>query len=147
MGFIPHYLKPPSIELINYAQYLFNNLFKSRIVKRVDINDARWIPKARDCHNNAISYCELHPDSKPVHGWLYFDLSPIGHVRFIAHSVVQQPNGELYDITPAEIKSEYPFIESNLDDESYSNVLDLLNFAHQISYLDHKLVLKNDATD
>ena len=147
MGFIPHYLKPPNNELIDYAQYLFDNASKSRVVKRIEISDARWTPKVRDCHNNAINYCELHPDCKPIHGWIYFDLSPIGYVRFMAHSVVQQPNGQLCDITPAGINNEYPFIESYLEDTSYSNVLEQLNNAHQISYLDHKLVLKKDVID
>ena len=138
MGFIPNYLKPPNSELILYAKHLYANISKAKYVKRISISERDWAPKIREYHNNVIEYCELHPESIPIHGWLYFDLLPLGYVRFMAHSVVKFPDGKLYDITPLGTENEYLFIESFIEDDSFSNVLDALKKAYGISYLDHQ---------
>lgn len=71
--------------------------------------------REKDCHNNVDRFVLENPDHKPVRGWLVFDfhqpplwLFPV--CRFTSHSVVEGPDGDLFDITPSKASRRYPFL-------------------------------------
>ncbi|MEY8210911.1 MAG: hypothetical protein RPT00_01510, partial [Gammaproteobacteria bacterium] len=68
-------------------------------------------------------WCENNPAYTPVRGWLYFDLPGLPQVKFVSHSVVRAPDNELYDITPSNASKDYPFVEGNLSEEEYADLI------------------------
>lgn len=91
------------------------------------IENGDWEPQPNFCHHNVSIWCQLRPEYIPVSGWLYFDLPGLNFVKFVAHSAVKAPDGELYDITPSETK-DYPFIESELSEEEYAELVESKGF-------------------
>jgi hypothetical protein len=61
--------------------------------------------------------------------------SPLGFCRFIPHSVVEDEEGVLFDITPSRASRRYPFLKDELTEEEYV----LLITSRQLLHLDHKL--------
>jgi hypothetical protein len=67
------------------------------------------------CHNNADLFVIENPDHKSVRGWLVFDLHKTSEgdvrlCRFTSHSVVEAPDGTMFDITPSRASQRYPFL-------------------------------------
>jgi hypothetical protein len=56
-----------------------------------------WEPKAAYCHPNVDAFVAANSGFKPVRGWL---ISGFTRCQLTAHSIVQQPDGSLIDITP-----------------------------------------------
>src|SRR5215470_1106495 len=54
-----------------------------------------WEPQPRECHQNVNEYCRRNPKCRPVRGWLIRDTWTV-----FAHSVVDDPDRGLIDITP-----------------------------------------------
>jgi hypothetical protein len=100
-----------------------------------------WQPIEGDCHRNVDWWVYNHPNSKPVRGWLFFDfrmLRILGgqpFVRFTAHSVVQDEDGTLRDITPSRASQRYPFIRHEGSDEEFISLVNV----HQLGDLDLKI--------
>jgi hypothetical protein len=76
------------------------------------------------CHHNVSMWCQHEPDFEPVRGWLYFDLPGLNYVKFVAHSAVRTPEGELFDITPSRAFQDYLFIEGGLSEEEYAHLVE-----------------------
>jgi hypothetical protein len=77
-------------------------------------------PSEHECHNNVERWVSEHPDHKAVRGWLVFDL--LG--RFTAHSVVEAPDGRLFDLTPAPLASQrYPFLRHHGPDIEFEAIV------------------------
>ena len=57
--------------------------------------------RARCCHPNVMSYCQLHPEYTPVLCWAV-DADPDDQtcIEAILHSVLADKNGNLFEITP-----------------------------------------------
>ena len=92
-------------------------------LKKVQIGD--WRPSERECHRNVTIWCEQRADHKAVRGWLFFDLTGVVPlVRFTAHSVVEDVNGDLVDITPAKVFQSYPFIRAEEDEETFESLVE-----------------------
>lgn len=101
-----------------------------------------WSPLRNCCHENAESFAEKDSSYIPIHGWLILDATAaIGFVRFVAHSVVQDANGNLLDITPTDENfTLYPFIRSNLTTDDYIDAINELIQAYGSSNcLDHAI--------
>jgi hypothetical protein len=54
-----------------------------------------WRPQPRECHKNVDEYCHRNPSCRPARGWLIRDRWTV-----IAHSVVDDPDRGLVDMTP-----------------------------------------------
>jgi hypothetical protein len=52
------------------------------------------------CHENARLYCEMHRDFQVVTGWLFMGISGTDTVLLFAHSVAENGDGEMLDVTP-----------------------------------------------
>lgn len=64
------------------------------------------------------------PGYSPVRGWLYFDfVDLLPFVLFNAHSVVRDPEGSLWDITPAQASQPYPFLMAEESNEEYAALI------------------------
>lgn len=111
-------------DIKEYAKELYIKSSRAQMLKRAIIEGGDWQPKLNMCHHNVTEWCKHKPDFKPVRGWLYFDLPGLKYVKFVAHSAVRTPEGELYDITPSNASQDYPFIESDLSEEEFAEVVE-----------------------
>jgi hypothetical protein len=60
---------------------------------------------------------------------MFFDFATtseglIPAVRFSSHSVVEQADGTLIDITPSQARQRYPFIKHHGDEDDFVNLVD-----------------------
>jgi hypothetical protein len=91
----------------------------------MEVTIGDWRPEPKACHANVTTVCQSQPDYKPVRGWLYFDFAgALTHVKFLAHSAVRAPNGELWDITPTSVKTRYPFIAATESEDDYAKLVE-----------------------
>lgn len=124
----PHYCKPPSRALVNYAASLYARLHERQWVTREIIKLDGWQPLKNQCHANTIILETYGQGFTAVHGWLYLDYDgKADFVRFVAHSVVMNQQGRLLDVTPAaDETTQFPFITSGLSSVDYEATLDAL---------------------
>lgn len=109
-------------QVAEYTEALYERRESGVHTKCGHVENPDWQPDANRCHDNAAIFCEYSPDHAPVRGWLYFDFPLMNYVKFLAHSVVRTPDGDLFDITPANRSQPYPFIEALLTDEEFFGV-------------------------
>ena len=102
----------------------------TRLAKAPPIEN--WRAREHECHWNVTNWCAFHPEHKPVRGWLYFPLL----VQFNTHSVIENEDGELVDITPTRSSDQYPFIRAEEDEAGYIKIIEALN-ARGVEYLDY----------
>ena len=110
-----------------YAKSLYSRVHTAKVLKREIINAGSWEAKENMCHHNVIELHEFDNNYIRVRGWLYFkDFN-----KFVSHSVVKTPKGKLVDITPRSscIFQDYPFLEGNLTEEEYINLVDIQAYA------------------
>ena len=112
-------------ELQAYGRRLFERRREGILVRPAAVSIGDWGPSEHECHGNVTTWCQHNPQGhKPVRGWLYFDFGLIlPYVRFTAHSVVEQENGELADITPSQASQEYPFIRAEETEDAYAALI------------------------
>ncbi len=60
-----------------------------------------WSPRVAECHANVDRWVTDHAGCRAVRGWVTFYPLLVG-VRLTAHSVVEDANGNLLDVTPLE---------------------------------------------
>jgi hypothetical protein len=60
-----------------------------------------WKPSPRYCHINSDRYAMENVGHQPLRGWFVFDYSDIGRCHFLAHSIVEDSDGKLFDLTPS----------------------------------------------
>lgn len=123
-----HLARMVDFDVGSYALFLFDRVGEAVVAGRAVIEGGDWQPKHNMCHHNATDWCELKPEFTPVRGWLYFDLPGLPHVKFVAHSIVRTPGGDLVDITPSDATQDYPFLVSGLSDNEYAHVVEELGF-------------------
>jgi hypothetical protein len=112
------------IDIKEYAKRLFTKAGEAMPLKRAVIEGGDWKPQPNMCHHNVSIWCQNNPDYKSVRGWLYFDLAGLNFVKFVAHSAVKSSDGELYDITPSNASKDYPFVDSELTEEEYADLVE-----------------------
>ncbi len=114
----------PQIDIKEYGKALYERRSEAVLLERTTIEGGDWAPQPNMCHHNVSICCELKKDYKPVRGWLYFDLPGLNYVKFKAHSAVLAPDGKLYDITPSNASQDYPFLDGNLSEEEYADLVE-----------------------
>jgi len=108
-----------------YAADLFSRIRQAALLRPMEVTIGDWRPEPKACHANVTTVCQSQPDYKPVRGWLYFDFAgALTHVKFLAHSAVRAPNGELWDITPTSVKTRYPFIAAAESEDEYAKLVE-----------------------
>ena len=56
-------------------------------------------------------------------------------MKFVSHSAVSTPQGELYDITPSVASQDYPFVDSGLSEEEYAELVETKGYG-EIHYFE-----------
>jgi hypothetical protein len=91
------------------ARRLYDRRQEAVVVRFKNCSDEAFQPAEQDCHRNVDLWCKDHPSHALVRGWVVFEVySPLGFCRFIAHSVVEDDKGILFDITPTRASRRYP---------------------------------------
>lgn len=123
-----HYCKPPSRTLSKYAASLYARIHEREWIRREIIQLDGWQPLQNQCHANSMILETYGEGFSAVHGWLYLDYEgKADYVRFVAHSVVMNAQGQLVDVTPtADDTPEFPFIRAGISNVEYENVLNAL---------------------
>jgi len=89
-------------------------------------------PTEHECHNNVDRWVLEQPDHKSVRGWLVFEWTEneMGRLmfslplcRFTAHSVVETPDGRLFDLTPSRASRRYPFLRHHEPDGEFEAIV------------------------
>jgi len=130
-------------EFVAYPIELYARRNEAVEVERiaVEINGRKPDPKL--CHDNADIWVEGNPEYSVCRGWFYFELEGAQWVRFVAHSVIVDEHGALFDITPTTTETIYSFIAAGLVEQDFKNIEALLIETHGTSTLDH-LLIKDD---
>ncbi|WP_124649041.1 hypothetical protein [Burkholderia stagnalis] len=123
------YESPPTDLLRVHAGMLYARRDEAIDVAYVEVSGAGWRPAVQDCHGNCETWCGLHPEYRLVRGWIFIPLPGLAYSRFLPHSIVRQPDGQLVDITPRGHllgSTPYRFLGSIVDNEVYeAMVVDL----------------------
>lgn len=127
----------PHSELL---QRLFALRDTGTIAQWADAAAEDWKPDLNECHRNADIVAGRSPDGwTAIRGWFVNDLSLaelIGfrsHIAFIAHSVVADQEGKLFDITPSRASKQYPFIRHPGTNAEFEDLIDHKN-VKQLNY-------------
>ena len=119
-------IESTAIDIEKYAASLYSRINEAKILKRAVIEGGNWQPEANMCHHNVTIWCEHNPGFAPARGWLYFDLPGLNYVKFVAHSAVIEPSGDIRDITPSNATQDYPFLLANLSEEEYASLVETI---------------------
>lgn len=115
----------PPLDPQEIGRRLYARRGEAVITKFAKAQIGDWKPNEHECHGNVTTWCEHHGKHKPVRGWLFFDYEDIlPHVRFTAHSVIEDESGDLVDITPSRASQPYPFIRAEEDDETFASLVE-----------------------
>lgn len=88
--------------------------------------------KPNDCHENARMYAQDYSGCVLICGWLIEQF--VGWNYFIAHTVIERPDGSWVDPTP--MRGAYPFLRHRGSDEDFAE--QRLNRS-QVSFVSHEL--------
>lgn len=133
------YCKPPTHALRNEASNIFARRAEGVLVQREVVTFCDWHPAANQCHDNTITLADANLNYVRIWGWLDMGLIEDNVVRFASHSVVQESDGLLIDITPTTAGFRvFPFIRSTITETEYDlAVSDLVRVFGASNCLDH----------
>jgi hypothetical protein len=117
------------------AKRLYDRRYLAAPVPYEDHSSADFQPIAKECHVNVDKWCLLHPNHKPIRGWLIIEMPALRRVHFVAHSVVEDETGRRFDVTPQVFLDKRSFLEDEDPDEVYM----LRNVKRNLVSLDHYL--------
>lgn len=96
--------------------------------------------KKKECHKNARCFCMENDTYQLIHGWLVIDGRPFfKSIKFIAHSVVQSPEGELLDVTPVESLDPRAFLRAFIDNQEFEAFVDWLHVNNQDGIFNYQI--------
>jgi hypothetical protein len=131
-----------SVDLKGLAKSLYERRNTGIIVPYEARATTGWTPSEHECHINVDRFVLENSGHKAVRGWLVynFELGPwLGWPafwRFNAHSVIEDVNNRLFDITPAPRASKrYPFIRHDGPEGEFEALL----ASYSIRHLDHPI--------
>ena len=96
---------------------------------------SNWEPQPKCCYQNVDLWIEQHPNCKAIRGWLVSIEEGFPVARFIPHSVIEEPDGTLVDITPTPVPLTRPFLRHEEGNEDFDDVVG----DNMIIFLDHHL--------
>lgn len=125
---MPTFSDPPTLdELAAYAAELYGRMHQAKHVPFIKVTVAGAPAKKNNCHENANIWIEENPSFSCVRGWLCLDGGSLSHnVLFLAHSVVADESGELYDVTPGESREPRPFLPACISEDDFAYVVEVL---------------------
>jgi hypothetical protein len=113
-------------QLLKYGNFLYANIKNAShlLYKKVLIRGQEAAPN--NCHDNARFFVEENPGHKYQDGWLCIigEGSPLA--MFAAHTVVIDSAGNYFDVTPVFSLDPRPFLPSNIDEDSFAELIQYL---------------------
>jgi hypothetical protein len=119
--------------LQDYIDELVSRIPTAKIVRVEEVTIGEWAPKENLCHDNVKMLCKNNSSYKHIYGWLYSNNSEFGFINFMFHSVAQNEQGELIDITPSSARRKYPFLSCNIPNYAYEELMDIHKEERQIT--------------
>jgi hypothetical protein len=111
---------PPPEWIAPYFDRLFERRFTARPVEQRHLAFADGaLPQPNQCHDNAQRLAQEHPHLHVVRGWLIVSASEYGLLA-LAHSILRDIDGTLFDITPMPPEGAPGFLEQDGDEEQFS---------------------------
>ena len=80
-----------------FAKHLYDRMKRAQIIQPID--DPAWNGEANKCHENVKRWIGLHPNHRPVRGYLITSASEVG-AMFELHSIVQHDDATIVNVTP-----------------------------------------------
>lgn len=125
-------------ELRELGKALYERRQEAAVVPFDERRGADWAPVENQCHYNVDRWVSEHPGTRAVRGWLVFDFEKtsmglVHVVRFTPHSVVEDEDGRLVDITPSGASRRYPFLRHTGSDEEFEQLVT----SRMLVHLDH----------
>ncbi len=107
-----------------YTSALRARLSEAVIVATATVSIGEWMPQPNQCHENVTVWCTHNQAYEVVRGWLYMDMAgQLAYEVFLAHSVVRDHEGRLWDITPRQASQAYPFLAAVESEEEYGGLV------------------------
>jgi hypothetical protein len=88
------------------------------------------------CHKNVEGWVLVHPGTRPVYGWLI--QGDLWDFRFMAHSVVENEDGNLTDITARPSGERYRFLRDIGNRTSFEMFKSIAVLYYTPDYLDYQ---------
>jgi len=123
--------------LRDYVAYLHSIRSYGTHLKFLEVTVDGVAPLANNCHENSRIFVDENPEYEVVDGWICIDMPSLSQCHFLAHSVIKDVSGDLYEITPMNSLDPRPFVRSNLSEEDFSGLVIRLNEISQSSTLIH----------
>ncbi len=120
-------------ELAQLCTHLYARREDGVVIPYVEKQGAGWLPEHNWCHANVDRWIAENQGYKAVRGWLVFNL--FFRMRFSAHSMVEEADGTLIDITPSNASRRYPFLRHEGDGDAFMRLVG----GFRIQHLDYEL--------
>lgn len=121
--------------MLKYGLGLYGKLGEAVRLCRVTAKIGNWSPQSHYCHDNVKAWVEHNPQHKQVYGFVFFDLSLVGHVEFAAHSAIELEDGVHVDITPHNASGDYPFLRHTGTFDEFAAVAERIKLQIPIRFL------------
>ena len=121
-------------DLNGLAKSLYLRRGTGTVPERCEIRIGDWRPRPNHCHFNVSELLERSSEYRPVRGWCAASYEALGYMRFFSHSIVEDRNGKLMDITPNPTPWVYPFIRHLEVDGDFAEIVETLGVIH-LDYL------------
>ena len=115
---------PVSDETRRFLLMLYARRGEAVKLRRANASIGQWRPQPHECVQNIETWARHNPQHKRVDGFVYFDYTFRGFVRFSPHCVLENEQGELVDITPHKASDDYPFIRHSGSREEFEALLE-----------------------
>ncbi len=106
------------MDIAKYARGIVLRHSEGVLLERLAISMEGWVPTAGNCHGNVDRFVLANPTYRYVRGYLVFDTGS-GNWRIVAHSVLMDPNGTMFDVTPPWRCERYPFVRHVGHDDDF----------------------------
>ena len=94
-----------------------------------------WVAQEGECYRNVDEWVSKNPDVRAVRGWLVFDIGEASQgllplTRFTPHSVIEEDDGSLVDLTLSRASRRYPFLRHDGTKEEFDSLVGSLMMVH-----------------
>jgi hypothetical protein len=129
----------PNAAIERYGALLAQQVNEAVVVPYRQVNIGDWVPEQNKCHHNVAAWVESNPNHWQVRGWLVIAAPNSNFIRFVAHTVVEDENGNRFDITPLNATGPRSFLEAGIDENDYFWIEEQLFEVYPMSGFDHFL--------
>jgi hypothetical protein len=98
-----------SMSRASYEADVCRRLSQAEHIPFQRVSTEGWVLKVGRCHENADAWAKNNPGSVAIRGWVTY----YGNI-VAAHSVVQDSDGQLFDITPLEDEATHESTRMNM---------------------------------